>query len=436
MGARDLLHVNDQPGQHPRSYYAATAHPAPDLPPLQGAAEADVGVIGGGYTGLSAALHLAERGYRVTVLEAHRVGWGASGRNGGQLNSGQRRGQIELEALVGLEHARRLWQLAEDAKALVKGLIARHGIQCDLKPGVIDAAHRPRHVPHYRRLVDKLRDGYGYPHLRFLDRVELRQRVGSPAYFGGMLDLGGGHLHPLNYAQGLAAAARAAGAAIHERSEATSFHAGRRCTIETAAGKLRARFVVLACNGYLGELAPAVAARIMPINNFIIATEPLGEDQARALIRDDMAVNDSRFAVNYFRLSADRRLLFGGGETFGWRFPPDIAAFVRPRMLQIFPQLAGTRIDYGWGGTLAITRHRLPHIARLDKAVFAAHGYSGQGVGIATLAGQLIAEAIDGTAGRFDVMAKLPVPSFPGGTLLRWPLLALAMTWYGLRDRL
>ncbi|HRO13146.1 MAG TPA: FAD-binding oxidoreductase, partial [Amaricoccus sp.] len=242
-----------------------------------------------------------------------------------------------------------------------------------------------------------------------------------------------GHLHPLNYALGLARAAAAAGVRIHERSRAVAVAPGR---VRTEEGEVGAAFVVVAGNGYLGGLVPEMAARVMPINNFILATAPLGEERARALIRDDMAVADSRFVVNYFRLSADRRLLFGGGESYGWRFPRDIAGLVRPRMLGVFPQLADVAVDYAWGGTLAITVDRMPAFRRLGRGVFAAGGYSGHGVALATLAGKLMAEAVQGTAERFDVFASLPQPRFPGGAALRWPLLVLAMSWYGLRDRL
>ena len=201
-------------------------------------------------------------------------------------------------------------------------------------------------------------------------------------------------------------------------------------------GRVKADFVILACNGYLDNLETRVATRAMPINNFIIATEPLAEEQASELIRQDAAVADSKFVINYYRLSADRRLLFGGGENYSYRFPQDIQNFVRPYMCEVYPQLAGTRIDYGWGGTLAITINRLPYFARLAGNVFTASGYSGQGVALATLAGQILAQAIAGTAERMDVMQRIPSHPFPGGRLLRWPLLVLAMTYYSLRDRL
>jgi gamma-glutamylputrescine oxidase len=432
MARLDLLTANDRPGAYPASWYAATAAPLAPFPPLAGEATADVCVVGGGYTGLSAALHLAEAGLDVVLVEAQRVGWGASGRNGGQVGSGQRREQSWLEARLGAERARLLWELAEEAKALVRELVARHGIACDLKPGVIQAARRAAEVPHYAAEAEKLARDYGYALAEPLDRAGIAARVGSDAFHGGLLDRGAMHLHPLNYALGLARAAAAAGVRIFEGSRVEAVEP----QVRTARGRVRARFVLVAGNGYLGGLVPEVAARVMPINNFMVATAPLGEYVARRLLPFDEAVADSLFVVNYFRLSSDRRLLFGGGESYGYRFPPDIAAVVRPRMLAIFPGLAGTPIDHAWGGTLAITVDRLPAFQRLGPTIFSAAGYSGHGVAMATLAGKLMAEAVQGTAGRFDVFARLPQPRFPGGGALRWPLLVLAMSWHALRDRL
>ncbi|WP_340108989.1 FAD-binding oxidoreductase [Pikeienuella sp. HZG-20] len=431
----NLLHANDAPGVDAPSWYAATAAARADHPPLKGRTKADICVVGGGYTGLSAALHLAERGFDVVLLDAHRVGWGASGRNGGQVGSGQRLGQRDLEALLGRAHADQLWALAEEAKALVKALIRRHAIACSLRPGLIHAAHRARLAPALRRESAHLAARYGHQ-TEYLDRDALHALVGSPAYHAGLIDPGAAHLHPLNYALGLARAAAAAGVRIHENSEAVSIEDQTRPLVRTADGVVEADQAILACNGYLGGLAPDIAARVMPINNFIIATEPLTPERARSLIANDMAVADTKFVVNYYRLSPDRRLLFGGGESYGYRFPSDIKAFVRTRMLKIYPQLRDARIDFGWGGTLAITRNRMPHLARSGAAILSASGYSGHGVAMATLAGALAAEAAAGQAERFDIFASVPSPRFPGGGRLRWPLLALAMLWYRLRDRL
>ncbi|PVB62967.1 FAD-binding oxidoreductase [Labrenzia sp. 011] len=438
--ALDLLTANDSPGQHAPSYYAATANWQTSHPSLHGSQSCDVCVVGGGYTGLSAALHLAERGLDVCLLEANRIGWGASGRNGGQVGSGQRVEQTVLEERHGKPHAKLLWDLAEESKALVKQLIARHDIACDYTPGVLHADHRRSFVEDTRDYVEHLRLAYGYEHIRFIDGDEIGELVGSPRYFGGALDTGAGHLHPLNFALGLGRAAESAGAKLFEETRVTGIEGeGRgqgRVTVKTDRGEVRADHLILACNGYLGRLDRKTAAHVMPINNFIVATEPFSPDEAAGIIRNNVAVADSKFVINYFRLSADRRLLFGGGENYGYRFPKDIRSFVRGPMLEIFPQLKDAALDYGWGGTLAITPKRMPYFARPAANVFTASGYSGHGVAMATLGGQILAEAVAGTAGRFEAFEKLGIPAFPGGDRLRFPLLVLAMTWFSLRDRL
>ena len=431
----DLLTANDRPGAYPDSYYRATANRLEPFAPLGEDAVCDVCIVGAGYTGLSAALHLAENGFDVLVLEAHRVGWGASGRNGGQLGTGQRLDQVQLERDFGEKAARQLWDLGREAKTLVRDLINRHEIDCDYRPGIVHADHRQRFVDDSRTYAEKLQRDYGYGQIRFVDRAELSDMVGSPAYFGGTFDTGAGHLHPLNFALGLARAARDAGARIHENTRVSGFEPGR--TTRVACGKLKvsAQHVLLACNGYLGDLDDGVARRVMPINNYIIATEPLSGDLAHSVLRKHIAVADSKYVVNYFRLSRDNRLLFGGGESYGYRFPKDIKTFVRPHMLSIFPQLKDVHIDYGWGGTLGITMNRMPHLRRLQDGMLTASGYSGHGLGMATLCGRLAGELICGTASRFDIMAAIPTPDFPGGTRYRRPLLALAMLYYSLRDR-
>ena len=431
----NLLHSNDRKGEFPQSWYAATATPLARFDPLTGVQRADVCVIGGGYTGLSTALHLAEAGLDVILLEAHRVGFGASGRNGGQLGSGQRLDQEGLEGLVGPDDAQKLWQLGEDAKELVKSLVAKHQIDCHLRPGVAWTATSRREAAHMHDYGHHLQDRYGYNEIEFLTPEDCHQMCPSPAYRGGILDHGAGHLHPLNLALGLARAAAKAGARIHETSEVLEITQGSELRIRTANGEVRADHLVLACNGYLGGLNRQVASKVMPINNFVVATEPLGAEADKVLTRD-VAVADDKFVVNYFRLSHDRRLLFGGGESYGYRFPSDIAALVRKPMCQIFPHLKEVKIDYAWGGTLGITMKRMPYLARLDQNVLSASGYSGHGVGTAVHAGQLIARAIQGQAEGFNTMARVPAPSFPGGAALRSPLLVLAMTWFALRDRI
>ncbi|CUH53363.1 NAD(P)/FAD-dependent oxidoreductase [Shimia marina] len=431
----NLLYANDKKGHYPQSWYAATTQPLSKFSALTADIRADVCVIGGGFTGLSAALHLAQAGRKVVLLEAHRVGFGASGRNGGQLGSGQRMEQDDLETLMGADDARKLWDLAEDAKDRVKALISTHDIACHYKPGIAHAGFTKRDVAAEHTYVEHLQNRYNYDQIQPLDQAQMAALCPSPKYVGGSLDMGAGHLHPLAFALGLARAADDAGALIYEASQVTKIEAGSRVAIQTETGKVTADQLILACNGYLGGLEPKVASRVMPINNFIAATEPLGADTVKVLTQD-VAVADTKFVVNYFRLSHDNRLLFGGGESYGYRFPADIAATVRKPMLEIFPHLKDVRIDYAWGGTLAITMKRMPYLRRLRPNVLTASGYSGHGVGTATHAGQLMAMALCGESEGFDTMARVPATPFPGGARLRSPLLALAMTWYAMRDRL
>ncbi len=431
----DILTANDRAGEYPPSWYAATAMELAPFPTAKGALSCDVAVIGGGYTGLSAALHLAEAGLDVALFEAHRVGFGASGRNGGQLSPGQRVGQDELEALAGKGLARALWDLSLESVDLTRDLATRYAPEAAFVPGLIHADHRARLVAHSHAYAEKLARDYGYDRIRPLSRDELRTKVASDAYHGGVHDAGGGHLHPLNYALGLARAATAAGVRIFEGSRIDQVSGTDPLCLGAGKARIRARHLLWAANGYLGGMDRRIAARVMPINNFIVATEPLGS-LADRLIPGREAVADSKFVVNYFRLSADGRMLFGGGESYGYRFPANIAAKARRPMLEIFPELRDARIDHAWGGTLAITRSRMPHFAWLAPHVLTAGGYSGHGVAMATLGGKLAAEAITGSAARFDLMAAVPTPRFPGGAALRWPLLVLAMAWFSLRDRL
>jgi gamma-glutamylputrescine oxidase len=421
---------------HVASWYAATARDRRVRPPLAESVRADVCVVGAGYTGVSAALHLAERGYRVVVLEGARVGWGASGRNGGEMFVGQRKPQHELERMYGPDRARRLWELGLEAVQLVCDRVARHGIACDLKPGNLQVAAKQSHVRDLRRNQENLSVRYAYDRIALLDREETEALIGTHRYFGGALDMGSYHLHPLDLCHGMASAAESAGARIFEQSRVRGYTHSLPSLVRTDTGEVRAEFIVLACDGYLGNLEPRIAGHAMPINNFMVATEPLGEAGGRAILARDIAVSDSKFVVNYWHLSPDHRLLFGGGENYSSRFPDDIRAFVRPFLLKVYPQLAGVLLEYGWGGALAVTWKRLPHFGRLPPNVFFAQGYSGQGVALAHLAGKLIAEALAGTAERFDIMAALPTPAFPGGVRFRHPLLVLGMLWYALLDRL
>ena len=420
---------------HAASYYAATANPFPELPALAGDHDCDVCVIGGGFTGLSAALELARRDYDVVLLEAKRLGWGASGRNGGQIVSGYAADHAGISRQFGETTARRLWEMAEEAKALIRERVATHRIACDLNWGYIFAANKARHMRELARTVDHWSRAYGYEGLRLLDRAAIEARVGTTRYHGGLHDPGSGHLHPLNYALGLAEAARAAGARLFEGSEVTAIEGGGRPSARTATGRVRSRHLVLAGNAYMGPLAPAMHRHVMPVVSCIAATEPLDRAMARRLIGDGEAVADCNFILNYFRLSADRRMLFGGRASYATLQPRNVAGFMRRKMLRVFPQLAGARIDYAWGGKLGITLNRMPHLGRIDGETYFAHGFSGHGVALSGLAGKLTAEAVAGTAERFDVFARIPHRPFPGGRF-RTPLLVLAMLYYRLRDLL
>ena len=399
----NLLDANDQSGQYPQSWYAATTDALAPFPALTGKIQADVCVIGAGFTGLSAALHLAEAGRDVILIDAQRVGFGASGRNGGQLGSGQRVEQPYLEKMVGQADAQKLWHLARDAKTLVKDLIKRHNINCYLRPGVAWTASNAQDVQELHAYADHMGEKYDYE-VQKLDKVAMQALCPSPDYHGGVMDWDAAHLHPLRLAIGLAQAAKSAGVRIYEQTRAEHIEEAQPARITTQHGHIVADQIIVAANGYLGNLAPKVARRVMPINNFIAATKPLGPDANRVLTKD-VAVADGRFVVNYFRLSHDGRLLFGGGESYGYKFPQDIAAKVRKPMCEIFPHLRDVDIDYAWGGTLAITMKRMPYLTRLSPNILSASGYSGHGVGTAIHAGQLMAMAVQGQSDGFEKCA-------------------------------
>ena len=424
------------PSGYPDSYYAATAVGMRERDCLNDAQQADVCVIGGGFTGLSAALNLAEQGLDVILLEAERIGFSASGRCGGLVGSGQRKDALELENTFGYERSKLLWDLAELAKGEIRHRVARHAIDCDLQDGQLVGVHTQHYRGWAQELSAALADRYDYPFCQSLDAGEVKERVSTDSFLEGLYDSQALTLHPLNFSLGLARAADAAGVRIYERSRVTGYSRTDPALIETAKGSVKASFIVLACNGYLEKLERRVARKIMPINNFMIATEPLGAERARQLIDGRYGIHDTRFVVDYFRLSDDHRLLFGGGENYRYHFPRDIEGFVRKYMLRIFPQLDDVKIDYAWGGTLSVTVNRLPYVTRLKPNVYSAAGYSGHGIAIATYAGKVIAEAIGGTAAHFDVLADLPTHIFPGGTLLRYPGMVLGMLYFSLKDRL
>src|SRR5210317_116172 len=392
---------------HPDSYYVATAIGMEDRPVLDSELTADVCVIGGGLTGLSAALNLAEQGMDVVLLEAERIGFGASGRCGGLVGSGQRKDVLEMEEQFGLERSKQFWDFAECAKDEMRTRVEKHDIKCDLQKGQVLGVHKKSYLGYAQELTDVLTERYGYPFCQALSAEEARSYVATDTFLEGLYDSEALTLHPLNYVLGIARAASEAGVRIFENSRVESYSKTDPAVVRTSKGTVKASVIVLGCNGYLGKLESRSAGKIMPINNFMIATEPLGAQRARELINGRFCIHDTRFVVNYFRLSDDHRLLFGGGENYRPGFPRDILNFVRPYMLNLIPQLEDVRIDYAWGGTLAVTVNRLPHFGRLEPNVFFAQGYSGHGISTANFAGKVIAEAIAGQADRFDVMAGI-----------------------------
>jgi len=422
--------------QEVNSYYADSSGVQTAYPALLGDQHVDVCIVGAGYTGLSSALHLAERGYSVIVLEAEKVGFGASGRNGGHVGIGQRKDQYYLEKQFGKEIARGLWNMGLEAVDTVKQLIEKHHIDCDLKQGILHLAHRSKYCSELEEEVEHLRHHYQFDQMEYIETAALPNFLDSQAYYGAQWDKASLHLHPLKYLQGLAKAASKAGVTVYEQSRVLNYTEGSSIRVTTADGTVTASELVLACNGYIEKLEPRINGYIMPINNFVLATEPLSDELSEAVSAQDTAMQDTRFVINYWKLSADNRLIFGGGENYRRDFPSDIKGFVRKYMLQIYPQLENTRIDYGWGGTLAITLNRMPHFGRIGDNIWYLQGYSGHGVPTATFAGKLIAEAISGKLERFDLISNLPTRKFPGGTLLRWPGMVAGMLYFALRDRI
>jgi gamma-glutamylputrescine oxidase len=420
--------------EHVRSYYAASANPAPQRMPLEGDATADVCVIGGGIAGCSTALHLAERGYRVVLLEGKRIAWGASGRSGGQAIFGFAAGQDKLEAQVGAQAARRMFDISVEALDLLKERVARHSIDCDLNWGQLHVAIKPRHETELRAWREELAGRYGYDSLRWLARDELRELLDTGRYLGGLYDSRSGHLHPLNYTLGLAAAAESAGATLHEGSRVTRLEHGDTVVVHTTAGRVRAKHVALCCNAYVDDLAPKLRSRIMPVGTYIVATEPLEPSRMQALMRENVAVTDVNWVLDYFRRSADHRLLFGGRVSYSGLDPLNTARATRARMIKVFPQLADVRIEYSWGGFVDITMSRAPDFGRLAPNVYYLQGFSGHGIALTGMAGRLVAETIAGQSERFDLFSKLEHRDFPGGRALRTPALVLAMLWFRLKD--
>jgi gamma-glutamylputrescine oxidase len=422
------------------SYYEASVARAPSMPPLQARLCVDACVIGGGYAGLSCALELARRGYSVALLEAQRIGWGASGRNGGQAIVGfGAEGEAAIERQCPRDVARAAWDASMEGLRLLEERIARYAIACDYEPGYMTLALNGRKRRALREWVEHMQDVYNYP-LEWIDHAGLAGHVRSERFVAGAYDRRSGHLHPLKYCLGLGAAACDAGVKLFENSAALRLERGSRALVKTAEGAVACRQVVLAGNVYLGEygdrLAPEIASRIMPVGTYMIATEPLGQRRADALMPSRAAASDNNLILDYFRLSRDHRLLFGAGETYSVRTPRNLVQQMRSRMLEVFPQLASARVDYAWGGFVDITMNRAPDLGRIDGNVYYVQGFSGHGLVFAGMAGSLIAEAIAGDSARFDVFARVRHHRFPGGAMLRTPALALGMWYYRLRDLL
>ncbi|WP_298186024.1 FAD-binding oxidoreductase [uncultured Pseudomonas sp.] len=437
MNAR--VHQPAHSSQHTHSYYAASANRQLAYPALEGELRADVCIVGGGFSGLNTAIELAQKGLSVVLLEAHKIGWGASGRNGGQLIRGVGHGVEQFESVIGSQGVRELKLMGLEAVEIVRQRVAQFNIDCDLTWGYCDLANKPAHMDDFAEDKAEL-ESLGYRHeLRLLQAEQMHQVVGSDRYAGGMIDMGSGHLHPLNLALGEAAAAASLGVRLCEHSLVTHIDYGSEVQVHTATGKVRAKTLVLACNAYLNGLNSKLGGKVLPAGSYVIATEPLSAAQARNLIPQNMALCDQRVTVDYFRLSADNRLLFGGACHYSGRDPAHIAGYMRPKMLQVFPHLQDVKIDYQWGGMIGIGANRLPQIGRLQEHsnVFYAQAYAGHGVNATHLAGKLLAEAISGQqGGGFELFNKVPHMTFPGGKHLRSPLLALGMLWHRLKEAL
>ncbi|MCL6261786.1 FAD-binding oxidoreductase [Craterilacuibacter sp. RT1T] len=421
--------------RHTGSYYAASANPTPKRPALDGRQVADVCVIGAGYTGISTALHLAEAGYKVIVLEAARVGWGASGRNGGQIVNSYSRDMDVIEARHGKEAARRIGAMAFEGGRIIRERIAKYDIQCDLKDGNVFAAFTQKQLDEMAA-KKALWEAYGHTGLKLIDKAGMQDIVQSDAYVGALLDNWGGHIHPLNLALGEAAAFESLGGVIYEQSPVTAVIEGDKPSVKTLHGEVSADFVVVAGNAYLGNLIPKLAEKTLPCGTQVVTTAPLDAKLAQALLPGNNCVEDCNFLLDYYRLTADNRLLYGGGTVYGARDPGAIENLVRPKLEKTFPQLKGVKIDYSWTGNFSLTLTRLPQAGRIGKNIYYSQGCSGHGVTYTHLAGRLLSEAIRGQSERFDAFASLPHYPFPGGRLLRVPMLTLGAWWYEMRDKM
>ncbi|OLP46238.1 gamma-glutamylputrescine oxidoreductase [Rhizobium oryziradicis] len=422
-------------GTYPDSYYAASRNIVRNPKVLEGEVVADVAVLGAGYSGLSTAIHLAEKGYKVVIVEGANIGWGASGRNGGQVVNGLNASLDTITRRYGKEAGAFVGSLIQEGGKTIRRLVSQYDIQCDLKPGNVYAAYTAAHM---KELEHKkaLWKSHGMDDHQLLDKEMIRKLVNTDAYVGGMLDTTGGHLHPLNLALGEAAAFESLGGVIYEQSPAVRVnHEAEKPSIITAKGRVIANTVVLCGNAYLGHVVPKLVSRVMPVSTQMMATEPLGEERARALIPSDMCVEDVRYILDYFRLSADNRLIFGGGTVYGGTDAADVRAKLRPNLEKVFPQMKGVKIDYAWNGNFALSFSRVPQMGRIGKNTYFAHGYSGHGVTGSHLFGKILSEVISGAdSSRFDQFAKLPWIPFPGGRMFRAQYSTIGSWWYQFKD--
>ncbi|WP_137822009.1 FAD-binding oxidoreductase [Pseudomonas sp. D(2018)] len=420
---------------YPQSYYAFSANPVPARPELQGETETDVCIIGAGYTGLSTGLFLLENGFKVTILEAAKVGFGASGRNGGQIVNSYSRDIDSIERAANPKNAKLMADMAFEGGRIIRDRIKKYDIQCDLKDGGVFAAITKKQMGHLEA-QKKLWERFGHTQLEILDAKRIRKVAATDNYIGGMLDMSGGHIHPLNLALGEAAAVESLGGVIHEQSPATRIERGANPVVHTPKGRVKAKFVVVAGNAYLGNLVPELASKSMPCGTQVITTEPLSDDLAKTLLPQDYCVEDCNYLLDYYRLSGDKRLIYGGGVVYGARDPANIEAIIRPKMLKTFPQLKDVKIDFAWTGNFLLTLSRLPQVGRIGDNIYYSQGCSGHGVTYTHIAGKVIAETLRGQAERFDAFASLPHYPFPGGRMFRVPFTAMGAWYYSLRDKL
>ncbi len=416
------------------SYYVASTKREQRFAPLQGNVEADVCVVGGGLAGLSASIELAQRGYKVVVLEGEQVGWGASGRNGGQLIAGLACDNSVVEKAADFETAKHCWDMTLEALDLVRQRIKQFNIDCDFVPGYMTLAVNARKADELKQWQEDIQSRYGYSHAQWIPHAQVKDWIQSDRYYAGMYDANSGHLHPLKYTLGIARAADLLGVKIYEQTRAIKIEKGANPVVKTQAGEVRCKFIVLAGNVYLAETAQEISSRIMPVGTYIVGSKPIGKERCDALIKHRAAVCDSNFVLDYFRPTADHRVLFGGRVSYSTMTPLNMAQSMKKRMTTVFPQLSDVDIEHAWGGFVDITMNRAPDFGRIGNNIYYLQGFSGHGLALSGMAGKLAAEAIAGQAERFDRFGKIPHHNFPGGKLFRTPMLILGTAYYRLRD--